>query len=445
MKNAQGVLVGRAQLLWASVRDSLWFAPAVAVATAVVLAIFAVRAPTPSVGNRMAEVWLFGAGVDGAREMLSAIAASLITVTGVVFSVTIIALQLASSQFTPRVLRSFVGDRTNQIVLAIFIGTFTYSLLVLRTIQSESEDRDNFIPQVAVLLAMVLLLVSIGALIVFVNHSAKSIQASVILDRETTRTLVRIRHIFPDELSAPEWETVEQPELPATPGMSIAAADAGYLQMVGADTLGELADDHSLTIRMDVRVGAFVVAGQPLATVWPVSELDDEVRDGIREAFMLGPERTPDQDAEYGIVEIADIAIRALSPGINDPTTAMLCIDRLSEILVALARRRPPAPVRDTTDGALRFVALHTTFDRAAGLAFDQIRHHGTSNPAILGKLLNAIGLLLPIVPPGNRRVLLGQLDAIGTSASIGLSHPGDRARVDALAAETRRVAADLG
>ena len=443
MRNARGVLVGRAQLLWVSIRDSLWFAPAVAVATAVVLAIFAVRAPTPSVGSRMAEVWLFGAGVDGAREMLSAIAASLITVTGVVFSVTIIALQLASSQFTPRVLRSFVGDRTNQVVLAIFIGTFTYSLLVLRTIQSDSGESGDFIPQVAVLLAMLLLLVSIGALILFVNHSARSIQASVILERETVRTLARIRHIFPDELSEPEWEKVEQPELPSTPGVPVFAMDAGYLQMVGAETLDELADDHRLTIRMDVRVGGFVVAGQPLATVWPVSELDDEVREGIREAFLLGPERTPEQDAEYGIIEIADIAVRALSPGINDPTTAMLCVDRLSEILVTLGRRRPPAPVRDTTDGALRFVALHTTFERAAGLAFDQIRHHGAPNPAILGKLLNAISILLPLVPVADRQALLEQVDAIATSAAIGISHPGDRARIEALVAETRRVGAE--
>lgn len=444
MSTVRGVIAGRTRLVWASIRDSLWFAPALAVAMAIILAVVAVSLPAPEIGSRMARVWLFGGGAEGARGMLSAIAGSLITVTGVVFSVTIVALQLASSQFTPRVLRSFVADRTNQVVLGIFIGTFTYSLLVLRTIRSAADDRDLHVPQVAVLLAMILLLVSIGALIVFVNHAARSIQASVILDRETTLSLARIAHLFPAELSEPEWHAVDAPVFPTAEGRTIEARQAGYLQMVSTDALDELADGRRLTVRMDVRVGGFVVPGQALATAWPAGLADDEVKDTVREAFHLGPERTPEQDAEYGIVEISDIALRALSPGINDPTTAMLCVDRLAELLVALARHRPPPPVRDADDGTLRFVARHTTFERAAGIAFDQVRHNGASNPVVLGKLLGTIEVLLPLVPADNRAVLVSHIEAIAESAAVSIGHTGDRARVEALVAQVRKVAGAL-
>ena len=426
-------------LAWVTVRDSLWFAPTVAVVVAIALALGIVRVPNPRPDTLAARLWL-GGGPEGARQILSAIATSLITVTGVMFSVTIVALQLASSQFTPRVLRSFVADRTNQLVLAIFIGTFTYSLLVLRTIRSGTEGEEAFVPHVGVLVAMLLLLLSVGALILFVNHAARSVQASVILEHETTRTLARIAELFPDELSEPDWHTPDSPSLPEVPGRAIASPKAGYVQMVRADALDQLASGNALTIRMDVRIGAFVLPGQPLATVWPVDSVDDAVGELIGEAFLLGPERTPEQDAEYGIVEISDIAVRALSPGVNDPTTAVLCIDRLSEILAALARRRPPQPVRDTRDGSLRFIARHTSFARATGLAFDQIRHHGASNPTIVKKLLDTLGTLLTLVPASERASLLEHVEAIDKGSELAIAHPVDRRAIAELLEQVRRA-----
>ncbi|HYW51077.1 MAG TPA: DUF2254 family protein, partial [Gemmatimonadaceae bacterium] len=183
--------------------------PSIAVVVGTVLAVVAVQIPTPESTSELSRIWLFGGGAAGARSMLSAIAGSLITVTGVVFSVTIVALQLASSQFTPRVLGSFVADRVNQAVLGVFIGTFTYTLLVLRTIRSAADDRALFVPHVAVTLALLLLLVSIAALIVYINHSARSIQASVILERETLRTLARIKALFPQRAGAPGVERAD--------------------------------------------------------------------------------------------------------------------------------------------------------------------------------------------------------------------------------------------
>jgi uncharacterized membrane protein len=310
MHNGGSDSATRLHLLWTPVRDSLWFVPSVGALAGVLLAIVAVEIPTPDSPSRLARVWLFGGGAAGARGMLSAIAGSLITVTGVVFSVTIVALQLASSQFTPRVLGSFVADRVNQIVLGVFIGTFTYSLLVLRTIRSEAEDRTPFVPHVAVTFALLLLLVSIAALIIFINHSARSIQASVILQRETTRALAKVKALFPERLDRPTAvpaETVRAPTaLDDAPSFLMSAA-SGYVQAIHLGALWALRDGHddadddarhtvprrgAITIRIDVPIGAFVFPGTRLASIWPAHAADAAAARAIQAAFVLGPERT---------------------------------------------------------------------------------------------------------------------------------------------------------
>jgi uncharacterized membrane protein len=440
----------RVGLAWTSVRDGLWFIPSLAVLAAAGLAMLAVQIPTPRPESRFASVWLFGGGAEGARGVLTAIAGSLITVTGTVFSVTIVALQLASSQFTPRLLRSFVADRVNQTVLGIFIGTFTYTLLVLRTIHSAAGGRETFVPQVGVTVALVLLLVSVGALIVFINHAAHSIQASVILHRETRRTLAQIETLFPERVGHPDPEP-ERPcasaACPAGPPGVVRATEAGYLQAVHGETLwraGEGLGDgrhaDAVTVRMELHVGAFAFPGKPLASVWP-AHAADAVAAGIRGAFVLGPERTPEQDVEFGLVEISDIAVKALSPGINDPTTAAHCVDRLTQLLAAIGSRPQPVAVRRSPDGRVRLLVRDTPFRRAAGLAFDQIRHFGAGNPAVAKKLLEALGDLAAVVPSDAREALAEQAEAVARAARRAIDDPSDLAAVERLAAQVRAQA----
>jgi uncharacterized membrane protein len=426
--------------VWARARDSLWFVPSVAALIGGVLAVAAVQIPTPRPESRLAWVWLLGGGAEGARGVLTAIAGGLITVTGTTFSVTIVALQLASSQFTPRLLRSFVADRVNQAVLGVFIGTFTYTLLVLRTIHSTGSGAETFVPQVGVTVALVLLLVSIGALIVFVNHTAQSIQASVILRRETERTLAQIAAIFPQRVGEPA-RPVPGPAatLPPGPPAVVTAAESGYLQAVHAKALWRAAGHGRgggpVTVRMELHVGAFAFPGRPLASVWPAEAADDVVIGAIREALVLGPERTPEQDVEYGLMELSDIAVKALSPGINDPTTATHAIDRLTEVLAALATRERPDAARTSPDGRVHLLVRDTPFERAAGLAFDQIRHFGADNPAIAKKLLEALGGLGSVTPPAARAVLAVQVEAVARAARREIDDPVDRDGVERLAA----------
>lgn len=351
--------------------------------------------------------------------MLSAIAGSLITVTGVVFSVTIVALQLASSQFTPRVLGSFVADRVNQVVLGVFIGTFTYTLLVLRTIRSEADDRALFVPHVAVTIALIMLLVSIGALIVYINHSARSIQASVILHREARRTIQRVEVLFPERVGQPAQDLSDDAESELAPTGAptyVLASRSGYVQALHADAIWKLENvqrKRPVTVRVDLQVGAFVFPGKRLATVWPTDMVDEHVEHSVRAAFVLGPERTIEQDVELGIVDIADIALRALSPGINDPTTAIQCIDRLTEILAALGTRPSPAANRRSPDGAVYLLMRTMSFARAIGFAFDQIRLFGAENPDIAKRLLEALGDLATVIPSRHRETLRSHTEAV--------------------------------
>ncbi|HEY0971661.1 MAG TPA: DUF2254 domain-containing protein [Gemmatimonadales bacterium] len=438
-------LGSRLALTWAAVRDSLWFVPSVSAVAGLVLAILVVRIPTPAAEGLFADARLFGGGAEGARGMLSAIASGLITTTGVVFSITIVAIQQASSQFTPRVLGSFMADRVNQAVLGVFIGTFTYTLLVLRTIRSPTGDREQFVPHVAVALALLLLLASIAALIVFIDHAARTLQVSVILHRETERTLHRIDELFPESAGDPVEEDTVVTREPAGPPVVIAARKAGYLETLSTEQLWSAAGDRRLTIRMEIHVGAFVFPGKALASVWPATLVDERVADGVREAFVLGPERTMEQDVGFGIVVISDIAVRALSPGINDPTTASHCVDRLTELLAALCRRRRPRFVRAGPEGAATLVTRTTTLERALGLAFDRIRHYGASDPSISKKLLEALMDLATVCPRHDRRAIVAQVDAVARAAQRGVPDAMELAEVERLAAEARAAAMNEG
>lgn len=422
----------RTGLLWARVRDSLWFLPGLFTSVAAALAFVITQAEMRGWATReTVGSWVFAGGVDGARGVLSTIASGLITVTGVVFSVTVVALQLASSQFTPRVLRNFMADRGNQVVLGVFIGTFTYTLLVLRTIRSATDDGVSFVPRLAVTLSLVLLLVSVGCLIFFINHAARSIQVTAILERVVDRTLADIERLYPPRDGDPLPEPAPPPE---TGSAAILARRAGYLQAVDTEALFDAGPEGIRVIVVELQTGEWVLPGQVLARAWPDECVDHGLADEVRAAFVLGPERTPHQDVEFGIIEVADIGVKSLSPGINDPTTAFRCIDRLSELLLALACRRPTDPGR-RRGRVVRFHARSTHFEQAVELAYDQIRLYGASNPAVCKRLLQALATLVTLVPPEHRSVLRVQAGRVLSSARVGLEDPRDRQAVEEIAA----------
>lgn len=422
----------RWQLWWGRVRDSLWFLPSIITVACAVLAITLVELEEHGLIGWVDDLdWVFAGGAAGAGGVLSAIASGLITVTGVTFSVTIVALQLASSQYSPRVLQGFIGDRVNQVVLGILIGTFTYALLVMRVIRSEADDRSGFVPSLAVTVGIVLLLVSIAALLSFISHAAGSIRVEVIVQRQVVRTRQQIAVMFPTAMGRAGQVPSALPVLPHTAPATISVLDGGYLQGMEVDAIFDLAREHGLTIEMQHGVGDFVLPDEAVARVWPADGLTDDVRDTVRRGLVFGHERTYDEDLEFGIIGLADIALRALSSSINDPTTAMLCIDRLAGLLVELARCARQSGVRRDDDGTVRLVMRLSDFDRAVDVAFSQVARAAAPESAVVIRLLRTLQRMGPLVAPEYRAVLARQAETTAAAAREVLTLAEDRAAVE--------------
>jgi len=340
--------------------------------------------------------WIYTGGPDGVRALLSAVTGSMITVAGTTFSITIVALQLASSQFGPRLLRNFMQDTGNQVVLGTFIATFLYCLLVLRTIRG--DDYYVFVPQISVTVGILLAIISIGVLIYFINHASTLIQASHIIGKVSADLYGAINRLFPKKLGYGKSEQERQVgEIPANfdaQAHSIKASDSGYFQEVDNKRLLKIAQSKNLLLRLNHHPGKFIVQGCELVLIWPGERVTKKLTQQINDAFILGRERTEQQDVEFLINQLVEIACRAISPGVNDPFTAIRCIDQLSVGLSHLAEREFPSPYRYDDDHNLRVIVQPLTFAGLADAAFNQIRQYGSTDVAVIIRLLEAIAAI---------------------------------------------------
>jgi len=442
--------------LWLTLRASLWFIPSAMVAGSVALAIVLIEL---SVHVDVATVArmprLFGAGADGARGMLSTIAGSIITVAGVAFSLTIAALAQASTQYTPRVLRTFMGDRSSQVVLGTFVGIFAYCLVVLRTIRG--GDEGAFVPPIAVLGGFVLALVGVGVLVFFIHHTASGLQASTILARVRRTTEAAIDSVFPVELThgaddpPPGGADVR---LPNDHWRPVPALRTGYVQSVDVGGLAACALSRAMTIRVDRSVGTFAIERHPLVSVARAPDRDGHPEDGdgdedvteqINDCFTIDNHRTVEQDPAFGILQIVDIALKALSPGINDTTTAVTCVDHLSALLVRLARRRvapAAAPASLAPAGtAHAVITSDPTFADLLGLALDDVRRNAGGNVTVLGVLIDAIAVTARHVnAPSRRRHLARHLEHLDTAVRQSVQSEEDRTSLVSRVAAARQT-----
>ncbi len=412
-----GPVITRLRTVWWHLSAGLWFLPTVTVLGSMLLAFGLVEAQT-SFDLELGDRWprLFGAGHDGSRAMLTAIASSMITVAGVVFSVTIVALSLAASQYSPRVLRTFTSDRPTQLVLGVFVGIFAYCLVVLRTIRG--GDEGAFVPSLAVLGGLALSLVGIGFLVFFIHHMAASLHASSIVSRVVCVTLTSIDALFPETLGSPVDEADED-RLVAdlAPWMPVAARRTGYVISVSESGLLGFARERGRVLRMAAAVGEFVIQGQPIAHLSgadAVTEADEKALDWH---YGFDQQRTVEQDAAFGLQQIVDIGSKALSPGINDASTAILCIDRLTQLLVYLTQRSIESPLR-RDEGHLRVIARGKTFASFVDLAYCTLRLDAAQKPLVIRHLLQSIDrVAASTLSPTRRSVLAAQASAIGAQA----------------------------
>ena len=429
---------------WQNLNASLWFVPTLMVASAMGLAYGLV-----SIDLHIDHGWvkdyplLFGAGASGARGVLTAIAGSMMTVASLGFSLTLSTLGQVSSQYTSRVLRNFMSSRVNQMVLGSFVSIFVYCLLVLRTIRD--GDEGGFIPPLAVTGGLVLALLGIGVLVFFIHHMASIMQAGVIIGGVADETEAAIQRLFPQELGTAASEPAQQALFEQADELTwipVPADATGYVQTIDEAGLLALARRLGGVVRMARGVGSFVAQGSALASVARYDTgrplvLTKQLSQELNDQFSIGRQRTTEQDAGFGVRQLVDIALKALSPGINDTSTAVMCIDYLGALVASLAARRFAEPLRTDDGGPVRIVTVQPSFATFVNTAFDQILTAGEGDTAVYVRLLTALDTAASRTQvPARRAVLRAHATRVAEAAAQGLTIAYDRDQVQAHARE---------
>jgi uncharacterized membrane protein len=406
-----------------TVRSSLWFLPSVLAALGVGLAVLLLQLDRRArLGG--VQAWTYAGGADGAREVMATVATSMIGIAGVAFSVTIVALSVASAQLGPRVLRSFTRDRGNQLVLGTFVATFLFCTLVLRAVRSPQEG--EFVPHLAVTAGVVLAVTSLGVLIYFVHHVSVLLQAPHVVAAVADDLEASVRRLLPARVDGAAGGPAPVAP-PAAGGVAVGAAASGYVQAVDADELLALATGEDLVLHVLVRPGRFVLRGTALARVWPGAGLTPAVERRVRRAVLLGGRRTTTEDVEYAAHELVEIAVRSLTSSLNDASTATLCVDRLGAVLALAAERDLPPPGRWDADGRLRLVMEAVTHADLVEASFGQIRRSGRGDFLVTRRLLEIIGRLGTHPAPGPLRAALHEEATRVAAGAEAIPDPSER------------------
>ena len=436
---------------WDDLRSSYWFIPSVMAVAAFGLSFATVYADGRVGADWIDSVpWLYANKPDGARQLLSTVAGSMIGVAGVTFSITIASVVYASGQYGPRLLTNFMADRGNQVTLGTFIATFLYCVLVLRTIRAADEGFGGanpsgdavgpFVPHIALATALALALCSIGVFIYFIHHVPESIHVSNVIAGVGHELERKIDVLYPERIGrdAPTDAARQSDDVRTAVSEGffdhaapVLSARSGYLQGIDAQALLDLATAHDLLLRVRFRPGDFVSEGDPLVHAGAsgaAEALSDEAVGEVRDAFVFGRQRTARQDARFLVNELVEIAARALSPGVNDPFTAMSCLDWLGTALKRLADRDFPGAERFDDAGALRIVAAPTVYREFVGHVFAQLRPYLASDRNAALHALKTIGEVAGRATDADQRAALRhQADALLEGAEATLTVEADK------------------
>ena len=437
-----------AQWLREAVRTNLWMVPAAEV-VAVTLLFVATRALDVHVYDARLTLppWVISGSSDAARQILTTLAAALITVVGVVFSIILVALTLTSTQFGPRMLRNFIRDRGTQWTLGTFVATFVYAMLDLVAIGPGRYG--DFVPHISITLVLALTMIDVGILIYFIHHIATMIQLPQVIAGIAGDLAHAIDYeiAHDDRLRRPSGKAAGAPVLgdrnvfgPETAvlrglleseGAEVPAPSSGYLQFVRRSALVRLAVEQEAVIRLHHRPGHFVVRGELFATVWPASAAPAVAR-RLSRSHITGPYRTLTQDVAFAVDQLVEIAIRALSAAVNDTFTALTCIDWLGESLYRIAADWDPDPVCRDDDGLIRLIIVPVSYDRLVERAHEKIRQASSGMPAVMIRQLAALTKISQATEhAGRRAALMRQAEMIHRLCLETVREPLDRADVD--------------
>lgn len=360
-------------------RDNLFIVPALCIVAAIVLSVV-----TLTIDRRLDTTFELSGSADSARSLLSTLASAMLSFTGLVFSITIVALQLASSQWSPRVMRAFLHDRASKVALGTFVATFTYAFAVVRGVSSE------FIPNVSLAAALVLLLVSVVVFIYYIDHMAHRLRVSTLISAVGDEGREVVERLMPADCP----EAPAPPELDG-PARVVCATEPGVVLGYDADLLVRYAVGQGCVVELVAGVGSFVVGGGPLLRLHdgpeapPDLDLDlDEIPSDPRKMVQIAEERTTQQDLGFIFRQLVDVADRALSPSLNDPTTAAQVIDRIHDLLRMIGGRPIPSGRHADEHGATRIVAPATDWEGYVAMGVDEVMHYGADHPQVRERLL---------------------------------------------------------
>jgi uncharacterized membrane protein len=388
---------------WA--RERFWLLPAVCAVAAGALGVV-VPELDAALARSVAVPFLFGGGPEGARSLLSAVISSMISFTALVFSITIVVLQLTSSQFSPRVLRTFLRDRFNQVTLGVFVATFVYAMTVLRSVRGTAQV-SPFVPQIAVTTAFGFVLASVFVFLLYLHHIAQAIRVATIIAAIGAETRDVLEDQHPHDADEPA------PRLPSdgAPVHVVAAGRSGVVQGVDLDALAEVAERAGVRVDMLRAVGEFLPAG--ISTFRVVGAADGSPEPGeLLGALSLGRERRQEQDVGFGLRQLVDIACRALSPGVNDPTTAVQVLDQVHDLVRRLATRPLPGRHVAMRDGRVVATVPGPGFGDYLDLAVDEIHHWGRGDPRVRARLRGLLVEVHGAARPEHRAAIADKLAA---------------------------------
>jgi uncharacterized membrane protein len=408
---------------------AFWLRPTLMTVAAVILAELLVRAEGAFELPSWIEGWVYAGGTAGARDVLGAIGSAMIGVAGTTFSITVAALTLASNQMGPRLLRNFTRDPGNQYALGALVATFAYALVALRSVHEAEEGA--FVPQLAVSVGLLLAFGCVGVLIWFLHHVASSISVDrviALVQRDLSQALARLPS-DPGEAGAPDLP-------PCVLGASLCAPGGGYLRVLDDNALADWAGERDARLQLLVRPGDFVFPGSEIGMVWPATERE-EAQAALGRALSLGDGRNLEQDLEFAVRQLVEIGLRALSPGINDPFTAIVVMDRLGAALCELVGRDLPTG-HTSRDGRLRLSRPTTDYAGLLDAMFHMLRQAGADQPAVMIRLLEVLGEIGAVEQDPDRRRSLWRHAGLAHDAAMAGTQ--DAAARETIAARYRRA-----
>ncbi len=379
---------------WSELKTTFWFIPVIFILFAIGLALtFAYYDSQITFPNKGIWRYILVGSASSARTILATISAAMIGVAGTVFSITLVALTLASSQFGPRLIRNFMYDRFNQVVLGTYIATFIYCLMVLNTIKE--TEQFTYIPSFSILFAIMTAVANIILLVFFIHHISVSIQADKVISDISESMSKNISNLFPtlldDHQSKSPTHDEDKIKKSYTYKHIIEANQSGYVQYIDSKAIISITCKLDMLIQLNLRAGDFVVKKNALGTIYTNNKIDDEQINKIHDLLIIGKTRTPQQDAEYAIHQMVEIAARALSPGVNDPYTAIACIDNLTSTLCYLSAVKFPNKQSSDDKDKLRLIQETLSYEGMLNASFNQIRQYSKGSPSVVIRLMDAL------------------------------------------------------